>query len=491
MRNRMIRSAVFAFLFGLLFTVTAFAEDAEVTGSDVNLREGPGTEYAVMDCLPRGEIVTVSDRSNASWYCVNHEGTVGFMSSAYLRILEEESDVLVYIGTETESEPAAAPVPETRADGVINAMYVRFRSGPSVEYSILGEYNKGTALTVIGHENGWTAVILNGQSGYVCSDYVTENASAPVEQPTEEVPVQQPDEPEQPAPAPAEAVDGVSGIITGDYVCFRSGPGTGYSIYNTYNRGTALLVTGLEGDWCKVVLNGQAGYVYSAYISVDDPTLAAQPEATPAPQQEQSTVTSTDEKDGYITGNNVRFRAGASTSSDILGEYNYGNALTITGVSGDWTAVRINGQNGFVYSQYVKEGSVAAPRVEATEGSTLLGVQVAEYALQFQGYPYVWGGSSPDGFDCSGFVKYVYAHFGIELNRVACDQANNGVAVELSDLQPGDVLCFYSSADYIGHVGIYIGNSRFIHASTSTTGVIISELSGYYDTRGYIARRMV
>ena len=149
----------------------------------------------------------------------------------------------------------------------------------------------------------------------------------------------------------------------------------------------------------------------------------------------------------------------------------------------------INDVAGYVYSQYVSEGRVAV--IGDDPNASELGRQIVEYALQYEGYPYVWGGTSPSGFDCSGFTTYVFRHFGITLNRVACDQARNGVAVDTSALQPGDLLCFYSSADYIGHVGIYIGNNRFIHASTYTTGVIISELSGYYDTRGFIARRVI
>ena len=74
---------------------------------------------------------------------------------------------------------------------------------------------------------------------------------------------------------------------------------------------------------------------------------------------------------------------------------------------------------------------------------------------------------------------------------MACDQAQNGVHVEPSDLQPGDILCFYSGGSYIGHVGIYIGDNKFVHAANSSTGVIISELSGYYAERGYEARRII
>ena len=108
------------------------------------------------------------------------------------------------------------------------------------------------------------------------------------------------------------------------------------------------------------------------------------------------------------------------------------------------------------------------------------------------GYHYVWGGKDPaEGFDCSGFVYYVYSQFGYTLNRVAGDQALNGVHVEPDQLQPGDVLCFYSSGSYIGHSGIYLGDNLFIHSANSRTGVIISDLDGYYSVRGFEARRIL
>ena len=191
---------------------------------------------------------------------------------------------------------------------------------------------------------------------------------------------------------------------------------------------------------------------------------------------------------GTINAMYVRFRSGPSTDSTILGEYNTGKELSVTGYSGDWTACIINGQAGYVYSQYV---TTTAPAVPGTGGSEL-GRQIAEYTLQFVGYDYVWGGTSPStGFDCSGLMYYVYSQFGYQLNRVAEDQARNGVHVDPSDLQPGDILCFYSNG-YIGHVGMYIGNGQFVHAANSRSGVIITDLTtGYYATRGYEARRIV
>ena len=264
----------------------------------------------------------------------------------------------------------------------------------------------------------------------------------------------------------------------------RSGPSLNDTIVDIFNNGTGLTITSESGDWFGVTMSdGRFGFVYKQYVTETTPA-AATPESTPAPA-----VTAVDAADGYITGNNVRFRSGASMSASILGEYNSGKALTITGTSGDWTAVVIDGQSGFVYSQYVAKGTIT---VTPSASGSDVGNQIASFALQYVGYPYVWAGSDPSvGFDCSGLVYYTYKQFGYTLPRVANNQMSAGVHVEHGDLQPGDVLGFYSGSSYVGHVGIYIGDGKFVHASTSTTGVIISELDGWYENRGYEARRIV
>ena len=114
------------------------------------------------------------------------------------------------------------------------------------------------------------------------------------------------------------------------------------------------------------------------------------------------------------------------------------------------------------------------------------------YALQYKGYPYVYATAGPNSFDCSGFTSYVYAHFGYTLNRSSKDQIKNGVAVSKSELQPADILLFSRDGTRVTHVGLYIGEGKFIHASTSTTGVIISDLnSTYYTTHYFAARRII
>jgi cell wall-associated NlpC family hydrolase len=124
------------------------------------------------------------------------------------------------------------------------------------------------------------------------------------------------------------------------------------------------------------------------------------------------------------------------------------------------------------------DGSVAPP-------SQYTGV--VAIAMRYLGVPYVWGGSSPSGFDCSGFVAYVYAQVGVSLPHYTGAQWNVGVAVSRGDLQPGDLVFF----DGLGHVGIYIGGNEFIHAPHTGTVVQISSLSGWYADTYVGARRIV
>lgn len=107
-----------------------------------------------------------------------------------------------------------------------------------------------------------------------------------------------------------------------------------------------------------------------------------------------------------------------------------------------------------------------------------MGKRVAEFALQYVGYNYLYGGKEPEtGFDCSGLVYYTYGCFGYRLDRTAAAQAKNGEHVEPDALEPGDILCFYNGGSWIGHVGIYIGDGEYVHAQNEATGVIVSAVS--------------
>ena len=116
--------------------------------------------------------------------------------------------------------------------------------------------------------------------------------------------------------------------------------------------------------------------------------------------------------------------------------------------------------------------------------------------MQYKGYKYVYGGTSPQkGFDCSGFTSYVYKNFGYSLSRSSGGQANNGTRVEKKDLQPGDLVIYKNqSLTKIGHVGIYIGNNKMIHASEPGVGVTITDIDSKahkYPQRFVMGRRII
>ena len=118
------------------------------------------------------------------------------------------------------------------------------------------------------------------------------------------------------------------------------------------------------------------------------------------------------------------------------------------------------------------------------------GQDIVNYAEKFLGVPYVYGGTSPSGFDCSGLVYYCYRHFGYSVNRTAAGLSYNGTSV--SALRPGDVLLFTSvDGSYIGHCGIYIGGNQFIHAPHTGDVVKISNLSDSYYTSHYVGARRI
>jgi len=535
MGKRFFRTLLFALLFAALAHASAWAETAVVTGSEVNMREGPGTNFRIIGCLPQGAYVTVTDRSNGTWYGVEYNGVAGFMSRNYLEITEEEVAQPVHTDTQSPLGPGI--------EGYVNAMYVRFRSAPGSEYSVRGEYNRGKPLQYYFTTGEWAACIIDGVPGYLYADYVAfgkfegydEGGTAgstttdrPLNLRITETPTPTPDEY---GPTPSEQlsleraenqdVNQVPGYINANYVRFRKGPGSNYPIIETYNAGKAVGVTGTYMDWTACLIDGNFGFIYSDYVTIPGET-AGEEEAFWEDESVSTTTTAAvsdvpqsniplempevifEPTAGYVAGNSVRMRAAASMSAPIVAELSYGNVLNIVGRTGDWAAAICNGHAGYIYGQFVKLGTLnLGGTVGAVGGSSTAvtpnlggsslekGQQIAQFAVQFVGCPYSWGGKDPSGFDCSGLVYYVYQQFGITLNRVAQEQAQNGVHVDPSELQPGDILCFYSGSSYIGHSGIYIGFGMFVHAQNSVTGVVITELAGHYSERGFEARRIV
>ena len=263
------------------------------------------------------------------------------------------------------------------------------------------------------------------------------------------------------------------GTVNADGLRLRAEASTESDILATVNTGTQAVVLGETGDgWYQVVLEGVEGYMSGEYLDV-----AAQADA--------------DLGKGRVDcgGSSLNVRSGPDTSYDRLGSLSDGAVVDITGVDSGWYQISFQGSTGYVSSDYLSPCSSSTG-----SASSALGQQIVDYAKQYLGVPYVWGGNGPNSFDCSGFTKYVYAHFGYSINRRASHQLQNGVSVDRSELQAGDLVFFYNGKDStpVSHVGIYIGDGDFIHASSNSYTVEISSLyAPNYDQKYVYARRII
>lgn len=172
---------------------------------------------------------------------------------------------------------------------------------------------------------------------------------------------------------------------------------------------------------------------------------------------------------------NVVVRAKATTSSSKLTTMPKSTTRTVQGKSGKWYKIIMNGKTGYVHSNRVKLNDSAFRD------------EVVSLAKKQVGKKYVWGATGPNSFDCSGLTQYLYKSCGKSIPRVSGDQYSSSSKIKKSSLQKGDLVFFSgSSGGSVGHVGIYIGNNKMVHAANSNTGVVTTSMSDSYYVKHYI-----
>lgn len=197
----------------------------------------------------------------------------------------------------------------------------------------------------------------------------------------------------------------------------------------------------------------------------------------------------------YVTAQTLNVRDSWSSGSTLVGTLKYGEAVTVTGrCSNGWMRIQYQGHTAYVSGEYLADQNGGSSDGN-NSGSTVTGsgtaAEIARFACSFVGYSYVYGGSKPStGFDCSGLMYYCLRQYGYSMNRTADDQMDQGTAVSRDELQVGD-LVFFGSGSYANHVGMYIGDGNFVHASTPSTGVRINSLNETYYTNRYIGARRI
>ena len=406
---------------------------AKVNADSLYLRQSPGG--AVITTLSKGTTVAVLNNSS-SWYKVSVNGKEGYVSGEYL--------------TGTTATDVALGTGTVKCSSSVN-----FRSAPNTSSTSYGELKNGTKVNVVGVSSGWYKVTYNGKTGYIHPDYITLASSSA----------------------------GTAGTVKcSSSVNLRSEANTSSSILAELKNGTAVTVVSTANGWCKVTCSGKTGYIKQDYVSTTG-------------SASNNTSASTGTAAVVKCSSTVNFRSSASTSSTILGELKNGTAVTVLSTSNGWSKVSYAGKAGYISADYLvtaSSGTAISPSNTAASVSISAKRQsVLNYAAQFLGVPYVYGGSTPSGFDCSGFTSYVFKNTVGSIPRVAQAQYDATSRVSRDDLLPGDLVFFGSSTSSISHVGIYVGSNQFIHAPSTGDVVKYSSLTGSYATRYQGAGRVI
>lgn len=257
----------------------------------------------------------------------------------------------------------------------------------------------------------------------------------------------------------------------------REAPSTEASLVGKMPDNAGCEILGVDGDWTKIKSGDVEGYVKSEYLLSGDAAIAR------AEEVKQTIAT--------VTAQTLYVREEPNTECSIVTMMPMGEELEVIEALDGWIKVNVDSDEGYVSADYVETSTELPKAMTMTEvryGQGVSDVRVAlvQYATQFIGNPYVWGGTSlTRGADCSGFVLSVYANYGVSLPHSSGAQSNCGTRISASEAKPGD-LFFYGNGSRINHVAIYIGNGQVVHASSPKSGIKIS--GAYYRTPVKVVR---
>lgn len=312
---------------------------------------------------------------------------------------------------------------------VENSLNVREKA--STNSTVVGKMKRGSVGTIVQKGAQWTKIKSGTVVGYVSNDYVLSGTKM-----------------ENFAKANIKVKEAT---VTTDVLNVREKKSTKAKVLGKVTKGESLNVAEQAKNWTKISYKKKAGYVFNQYIDIEYQFSTATP----------------------IKSNDSNTSASNNTTGTI------GNSNVSDSIQTEVPTKEPEDQNT----------NTTEPEEEQMDADELR-EELVQYALQFVGNPYVYGGTSlTEGADCSGFVQSIYRNFGISLNRVSADQALNGRKVSLDEIKPGDLIFYVSKGSTkISHVSLYIGDGQVVHALNQEKGVCVSSM--YYNTP-YVVRNVI
>ncbi len=381
--------------------------------------------------------------------------------------------------TAAPSQPAVTKTEEQRKEetvakqfrnlGISTASnYVNIRKHPTTDSKILGKLYKGGSAEIIGEKNGWVKIESGSVTGYIRKDLLAIGKEA-----------------QNLAGKYGTAFAFVkSGVVT---LNVRSAKSTKSSIITQIPEDEKYEIVGESDNWYKILIDdGDKGYVAKEFVRTRvrfDKAISIKEEKEKLRRQREA-ERAEQERLAALAAQNAQASAPSTSSSSSSSSSS--STSSSASRSSSSSSSRSSSSSSSRSSSSSSRSSSSSSKSYAPSGSS--GSAIASYACKFVGNPYVWGGTSlTRGADCSGFTMSIYAQFGYSLPHSAAAQSGRGRSVSLSNLQPGD-LVFYRNGGRIGHVALYIGGGRVVHASNKRDGI---KISSYRYRQPACARRII
>lgn len=436
------------------------------------------------------------------------------------------------------------------ATGKVTTETLNLRSKASTDSSVIKLLNMDDELEILSEEGNWYKVKVGENEGYVSKDYVKIDKTSTETNNTTLTDNNKNNSGANTTGGSTESTNteyDASNTVTPNStlklekdVTIKILPLINANNLGTAKAGDEVTVITTANNWIFIETNEIAGWIVKdssvgQVTSSEDKNTGSNTDnnsdtsnSDDKDEEPTDTKTNTDNKDDttssdtnytkttkYINASSVYVRKEPSTSAEIVTTLIRNTDVTVVGESGDWYKVTYKDYSGYIYKELLsdkkteetnrssanRESATTVSSIttetttESTADETSKGQEIVEYAKQYLGCPYVYGGSGDKSFDCSGFTMYVYKKFGYTLSHSAIAQSKVGTYIAKEDLQAGDLVFFldYETMDGIGHCGIYIGNGEFIHASSGSGYCVkISNLlKGSYNKRYATARRLI